>query len=319
MLLARLTELESKVADAVKASRADATIAAYRSDWAHFSDWCLGLGLAPLPAEPTTVAAYLADLANPSGESPGYAASTLARRKTAIGEAHKIAGHGNPCTAELVKLASKGIRRQLGVASTRRKKGLSTADLRAMVAEMDLGRPIEIRDRALLLVGFATALRRASLVGLNVEDVEDHPEGLLVNVRRSKTDQEGIGHRIEVAYGANPETCPVRAYRAWVDAAQISEGPLFRAVDRHGSVGRGRLSDRTVARVVQRHAKRLDRDPAEFGGHSLRRGFATEASRSQASERVIARTTGHTSTKGLTPYIADAELFTDPPSRYLGL
>ena len=315
----RLAELEAKVTANVRASRAESTLEAYASDWADFTTWCKTIGLTPLPAAPGTVAAYLADMADPPDDREPLAHATIVRRKASIGEAHKLAGHPNPCADELVKLASKGIRRQIGVAPQHRKAGVSTADMRAIVVGLDTERLIDVRDKALLLVGYATALRRTSLVGLDVGDIEDHPQGMLVHLRRSKTDQEGAGARIEVEYGTNPETCPVRAYRTWTKAAGIVEGPVFRAVNRGGNISPNRLSGKAVALIIKKHAARIGKDPADFAGHSLRRGFATEAARQGASERTIAHTTQHTSTKGLSPYIEDAEVFTDPPSRYLGL
>ncbi len=315
----RLAELEAKVAEAVRASRAESTLDAYRSDWEDFTTWCATVGLASLPAAPATVAAYLAELADPPDDRAPLLVSTIQRRKASIGEAHKLAGHPNPCTDPLVRLASKGIRRQRGVAPQHRKRGVTTADVRAMVTGLDGAETIDVRDKAVLLVGLATALRRSELVALDVEDLEDHPGGLLVRIARSKTDQEGRGHRIEVAYGEHALTCPVRAYRTWIDTAGIDTGPVFRPITRAGTVGHDRLSDRAVARIIKKHVQRLGFDPDDFAGHSLRRGFATEAARAQAPERTIARTTRHTSTKGLNPYIADAETFTDPPSRYLGL
>lgn len=166
--------------------------------------------------------------------------------------------------------------------------------MRAVVGGLDSDRLIDVRDRALLLTGFATAMRRSELVALEVTDVENHAEGLLVHRRRSKTDQEGSGHRIEVPYGEHMDTCPVwAAYRTWIDEAGIDEagiddGPVFRAVNRHGTVSPAGLNDRTVARIVKKHADRIGRDPADFAGHSLRRGFSTEASRNGAPERTIA-------------------------------
>ncbi len=317
--LERLAELEAKIAHAYRASRSVATLAAYRSDWDDFTNWCHDLNIVPLPAEPSTVAAYLADLASPPGDRPPMAISTIQRRMAALGEAHKAAGHHNPCTDPLVKQVMKGLRRQVGVAPKHRKAGLSTADIRAMVTSLDLGRPIDVRDRALLLVGFATALRRSELVALEVADVEPHPDGMIVHKRRSKTDQEAAGERIEVAYGQHNATCPVRAYRAWLEAANITTGPIFRPVNRHGTVADRAIAPQAVAEVIKKHVARLDLDSTEYAGHSLRRGFSTQAARNGASERTIARTTHHTSIKGLQPYIDDAELFTDPPSKYLGL
>ncbi|MGH1490961.1 MAG: site-specific integrase [Acidimicrobiales bacterium] len=317
--LERLTELESKIVGAVRASRAPSTLAAYRRDWADFTLWCETNGLASMPAAPATVAAYLVELGEAKDDRKALAISTIQRRKASISEAHKLAGHLNPCLDPLVKQVTKGLRRRLGVASKRRKAGLSTADVRAIIGGLDGSVLIDVRDRAVLLLGFATAMRRSELVALEVTDVEDHAEGLLVHRRKSKTDQEGAGHRIEVAYGDHLETCPVRAYRIWIDEAGIDDGPVFRAINRHGTLSPTALSDRGVALIVKKHASQIGRDPAEFAGHSLRRGFSTEASRNGAPERTIASTTGHTSTKGLRPYIEDAETFTDPPSRYLGL
>lgn len=315
----RLAELESKIAGAVQASRAPSTLKAYQRDWADFTLWCESNGLASMPASPATVAAYLVELGEPKDDRPPRAISTIQRRKAAISEAHKLSGEPNPCLDPLVKQVTKGLRRKLGVASTRRKAGLSTADVRAIVGCLDGARLIDVRDKALMLLLFATAMRRSELVALNVADIEDHSDGLLVHRRRSKTDQEGSGHRIEVAYGEHMDTCPVRAYRSWIDEAGIDDGPVFRGVNRHGSVAPTGLNDRTVARIVKKHAERIGKNPDDFAGHSTRRGFSTEASRNGAPDRTIASTTGHTSTKGLRPYIEDAETFTDPPSRYLGL
>jgi len=315
----RLAQLEAKIATAVRRSRSEATLTAYRSDWADFETWCDGLGLPCLPAQPGTVAAYLAELADPSDDRDPLAMSTIQRRVAAIGEAHKSAGHLNPCADPLVKQVTKGIRRTIGVAPKHRKSGLSTADIRAIVTTLDGARLIDVRDKAILLVGFATALRRSELVALELGDVENHPEGVIVHKRRSKTDQEAAGRRIEVAYGEQIVTCPVRALRSWIDAADIEIGPIFRPVNRHSQIGLRALSDRAVANVIKKHVSRLGYDSRDFAGHSLRRGFSTEASRNGASERTIAATTHHTSTKGLQPYIEEAEEFQDPPSRYLGL
>lgn len=317
--LERLADLEAKIATAYRGARSASTLKAYRSDWSDFVTWCEPLTLESLPSEPATVAAYLAELADPPDDRDPLAMSTIERRVAALGEAHKAAGHQNPCMTPLVKQVMKGLRRQLGVAPTQRKAGLSTADVRAIVGALDGNRLIDVRDRAILLVGFATALRRSELVALDVTDFENHPEGLIVHKRRSKTDQESAGERIEVAYGEHLDTCPVRAYRIWIDEAEIADGPVFRSVNRHGTLAERRLSPQSVAGVIKKHVTRLGHNADDYAGHSLRRGFSTEASRNGATERAIARTTHHTSTKGLQPYIEDAELFTDPPSRYLGL
>jgi site-specific recombinase XerD len=314
----RLADLEAKVARAVTRSRAPATLRAYHSDWRDFTLWCETIGASALPATPSVVAAYLAERAEPPDDRRPAAVSTLTRRMAAIGEGHRAAGHPNPCADELVRTTMAGLRRILGVAPVR-KKALVTADLRAMVATLSPSKLLDIRDRALLLLGFAGGMRRSELVGLDVDDLNPVDEGLLVILRSSKTDQEGRGRRVEIVYGTNAATCPVRAVRAWLVASDITSGAVFRPVDRHGRIGATRLSERAVALVVKRHALGLGLAATSYAGHSLRRGMATTASKGGASERTIMRTTGHTSAATVQGYIEDGELFSDPASKYLGL
>jgi site-specific recombinase XerD len=161
-------------------------------------------------------------------------------------------------------------------------------------------------------MGFAGGFRRSELAAIDVEDLEDHPAGLLVWLRHSKTDQEKAGRRIEVVYGSDGATCPVRAARRWLQLSQLSSGPLLRTIDRHGNISARRLSGQAVGMVVKRHMSRLGYDSQDFAGHSLRRGMATTAARNGAAERTIMRTTGHTATETLRGYITEAEAFTDP-------
>jgi integrase len=144
----------------------------------------------------------------------------------------------------------------------------------------------------LLLLGFAGALRRSELVGLDVDNVCEGADGLTVRLRRSKTDQEGAGRTVGIPYGSNPITCPVRAWRAWLEVSGITEGAALRPVDRHGHIGASRLSAPAVALVLKRHAARAGLDPAEFAGHSLRAGLATSAAAAGVPERVIAEQNG---------------------------
>ena len=315
----RLQRLDAKVERAVRSSRAESTINAYRTDFEDFTIWCASNHLTALPAEPVTVARYLSDLAFPDDDRSPLTVATIQRRIASIGEAHKATNNKNPCEHAGVKQAMKGIRRELGIKPHNRKSGLSTADIRAIVDTLDGTRMLHLRDKALLLLGFATALRRSELVALNVKDLETHPEGIIVWKRRSKTDQEGAGAAIEVAYGEHLSTCPVLATRTWIHESALDTGPIFRAVDRHGNVSDRALTPKSVAQIIKKHAARIGHDAGDFAGHSLRRGFSTEAARNGAPERVIATTTHHTTVRGLKPYIEEADRFTDPPSRYLGL
>jgi integrase len=176
-----------------------------------------------------------------------------------------------------------------------------------------------VRDRALLLLGFAGAFRRSELTSLDHEDLEFTPEGLVALLRRSKTDQEAQGRKVGIPYGSNPQTCPVRAVQAWFAASEISTGPIFRRVDRHGKLRAGRLSGYAVALVVKRHAEAAGLDAAKYAGHSLRAGLATSAAIGGASERAIMAQTGHRSVSMVRRYIRDGNLFRENAAAKAGL
>ena len=166
-----------------------------------------------------------------------------------------------------------------------------------------------IRNRALLLLGFAGALRRSELAVLTVDDLERTSDGFVLTLKRSKTDQVGEGRIIGIPYGTHPSRCPVRAIDAWLAEAAITEGPLFRAIDRHGNVGEAAISDRAVALVIKEAALAVGEDPDRFSGHSLRAGLATSSAEAGVPEHIIQDQTGHTSSTMLRRYIRRGSLF----------
>jgi site-specific recombinase XerD len=292
----------SAAVDLARNEKSQATRRAYRTDFGQFLEWCGRRGVIALPASPETVCAYLAHLVE-----IGCKASTISRRIAAIGYAHKLAGHNSPARAEIVNATVRGIRRTIGTA-VHRKTPVTAERVRAMSAAMP-DRLIGLRDRALLLLGFAGAFRRSELVALNVSDVQETADGLRVRICRSKTDQEAQGTTIAIVHGS--VACPVRALKTWLSAASIDEGPLFRAVTKGGKVSSDRLSSRAVSTVVKRHAKALGLDPGAFGGHSLRAGFLTSAAARGASIFKMMDVSRHRSVNTLRGYVRDAELFRD--------
>jgi site-specific recombinase XerD len=292
-------------------SKAENTLRGYRTDWRDFCQWCEGQGLRPLPAFPEAVAAYIAECAS------RLKVGSIQRRLNAIAEAHKAMGAESPTGAGIVRATLKGIRRTLGTAAAQKAAAI-TADIVAMVEATDAGL-IDLRDRALVLLGFAGAFRRSELVGLDVADLAFDRGGLTVTLRRSKTDQDGAGRKIGIPYGSNPDTCPVRIVQAWLQQAAISEGAVFRSLNRHGRVQAGRLSPADVARVVKKLAQRAGLDPAKYAGHSLRAGHATAAAIAGASERSIMAQTGHRSVQMVRRYIRDGSLFRENSAGKLGL
>lgn len=309
----KLDDVASRAIRYAEAGKTEATKRAYRSDFEHFRDWCRDHGLAFLPSSPKAIALYITALADSE-----YSTSTISRRMVAISQAHKLSDYDSPTSSEKVREVWKGIRRELGTAQTG-KRPLLTVEIRQMIQHLDLTRTIDIRDRALLLLGFAGAFRRSELVSLQVEDLEMRQKGLVVTLRRSKTDQDGDGRRIAIPHGRHDETCPVRAVSAWLELLVSPTGPLLRSVTRGGRIKTNPLSGRSVARIVKKRVEAIGLDPTAFGAHSLRSGFATAAARGGASEREIMRQTGHRSHQTVRSYIREGNLFRSNPAEKLGL
>jgi site-specific recombinase XerD len=292
-------------------SKAENTLRGYRADWRNFCDWCASHALCPLPASADVVAAYIA-------ECTGHLkVGSIQRRLNAIAEAHKAMGLESPTHNPAVLNTLKGIKRTIGTAPVQKTAAL-TDDVKAMVAATDSG-IIGVRDRAIVLLGFAGAFRRSELVALDVPDCVFGRDGLTVMLRRSKTDQEGQGRKIGIPYGANPDTCPVRCVQDWLERACVTDGPLFRSINRHGHVNARRLSGTDVARIVKKLTERAGLDASKYAGHSLRSGHATSAAIAGASERSIMAQTGHRSVQMVRRYIREASLFRDNSAGKLGL
>jgi integrase len=247
-----------------------------------------------------TLARYIAERAD------RHRPSTVARRVVGIGRAHVAYGFADPSKDPLVRAVLRGVRRELGTAQ-RRAAPLLRDDLLAVLERL----PADlrgVRDRALLLLGFAGGLRRSEIVQLDVEDLKFVPDGLTVRLRHSKTDQEGAGRMIAVPYGRTA-ACPVGAVRRWLDASGTQAGPVFRRISRRGVVSAGRLSDQVVSRVVKQQVASLGKSPDAYSGHSLRAGFVTSAAQAGAGFLMIQQQTGHRSVAMLNRYVRVADLF----------
>lgn len=290
-------ELRARVERFVNASRAHNTRRAYAGAWAEFEQFCRERGYPALPTPPQAVIDYVTALAE-----AGQKAATIQVKLAAIGFMHESAELANPVKSPQVRVTMSGIRRTIGTAA-RRKAPVTLDDLRAMVRAT--GDDLRgLRDRALLLVGWAGAFRRSELAGLDVEDI--HVNGVLkVHLKRSKTDQEGAGS-VKVIPATGGDLCPIAALRAWLDAASIRSGAVFRSIDRWGHVRGARLTDRDIARIVKRIAEAAGLDPRQFSGHSLRAGFITQAASAGVPEWKIQEVSGHKSAQVLRRYIRDA-------------
>lgn len=289
--------LPQHVADLVRDSIAGNTRKAYALDLARFEAWG-----GTLPASDRMVARYIAD------HAATHAPTTLSRWLVSLGKAHRAAEFADPCCSELVKASLRGAYRT----SERRPapaKALLRDDL-FMALDIMGARLKDARDRALLLIGFAGAFRRSELVGLNLDDIEHVRHGIIVNLRRSKTDQLGHGRRIGIPLGRTRH-CPVIALSDWIVRSGLDQGPMFRPIDRHGRIAHQRLSNEAVSCIIKQRLQAAAIDPEGYSGHSLRAGFATSAAMAGATTSKIRAQTGHKSDAMLGRYVRDGSLFID--------
>jgi site-specific recombinase XerD len=284
----------------------------YQSHTKHFGNWCRKHNLISLPATPETIALYLTDRAN-----EGCKVSTLSQAMAAIKAAHELTDHENPCDSKKLKIVWQGIRRELGVAQDQ-KAPLLISDLKKILENIP-HTLTGIRNKAILLIGFSGAFRRSEVVSLKTSDLMWTNEGLMILLRRSKTDQDGAGRQIAIPYGKNANCCPVLALKNWLEKSQIKGGSIFRKIDRHGNISEKPLTDQSVALVLKQCASSVGIDPSKLSGHSLRAGLVTEAAKAGKSPYVIMNQTGHKSVEMVMRYVREANLFENNASSGLGL
>jgi integrase len=289
------SDLPTSVATYVRDSLAENTRRAYLSDLGEFVRWG-----GSIPASAETVAAYLAARAN------ALAVASLVRHVASISKAHEARALLNPTRSELVRATLRGIKRTRGCAQ-REAKPLLRDDLLLVLDAMGEGLK-DIRDCALLLIGFAGALRRSELVGLDLGDIEHVRQGIILNLRQSKTDQDSHGRKIGIPHGRT-RWCPVAALDAWVAASGIAEGAIFRPVDRHARLQPARLSGEAVSLVVRERVAAARLDPTRYSGHSLRAGLATSAAQAGVPTWRIRAQTRHASDAMLARYIREGGAF----------
>lgn len=284
------------VSDYLRASLSDSSRRSYCADLNQFLSWG-----GTIPASPEMIAIYLA------AHAEQHAIATLARRLASIGKAHTAQSLPSPTDSQLVRATLRGIRRLQGSAQ-RQVAPAVKEDVLYMIDGL-LGTK-GIRDKALLLIGFAGAFRRSELVAIAAADIEQAKQGLIVNLIRSKTDKDGKGRKVAIPY-ARGAVCPVLALQHWLEVAGITQGPIFRAVNRHGTISDAALTPQAVALIVKERAQAVGLDASKYSGHSLRAGLVTSASQAGVSSWKIRAQTGHKSDAMLARYIRDANIFVD--------
>ena len=301
-----------------KAARAPATLRAYAADWHIYNVWCVSRGLTPLPAHPEQIAAFVANQAD-AGAKP----STIDRRVAAIGHYHRASRYPAPTAhpeAGGLREALAGIRNAKKTKKTR-KDAADASALREMLAEITGEGLRAKRDRALLAVGMAAALRRSELVGLKLENVGVLEKGLELYLGATKTDQAGEGATIAIPEGSRIR--PKALLLDWIAAVRAMEGgiertrdeeagmPLFRRLTRGDELTDDPMSDKAVARLVKRCAGAAGYDASKFSGHSLRAGFLTEAASQGATIFKMQEVSRHKTVQILSEYVRSADRFRD--------
>jgi len=283
---------------------------AYSRDWTDFTNWCTEHVRTSLPATPAVAALYIADFLG-----RGRKVTTAARRATSIAYYHRQAGLESPADTTVWSVIT-GARRERCERPVQ-KRPITVSDLHVMVAHLAGSPAFRTRNRAILLFGFASALRRASIASLDLADLEFQDRGVLVMVRHEKNDRIGRGRTLAVPFGST-ELCPVRALEEWLELRGRQPGPLFTGIDR-GKVTTNRLHPSRVGIVVQEAAESAGYDRREYGGHSMRAGFATESLALGVGEIRVAAQTGHRSLESLRRYYRPPDPFAGNPCGALGL
>ena len=292
-LITDVRSLEIETLKNLKNSKADNTLRAYQSDFSDFSIFCSKNGFSFMPTQPKIIALYITHL------SKSCKFSTLKRRIASISVIHKLKGHYLDTKHPIIMENLLGIKRTLG-SRQKAKKPILINDLKLIIKAIGKDK---IRDKALILVGFAGGFRRSELVNIYFQDIDFVPEGVKILIRRSKTDQSGEGSIKAIPYFENQEFCPVIALKDYLNKK------FSNSDKRKKEIKIFEISDKSVALIIKRYAEKAGLDSSKYAGHSLRSGFATTAAEFGAEERNIMAMTGHKTTQMVRRYIQEANLF----------
>ena len=291
-LITDVKNLELETLKNLKNSKAHNTLRAYQADFNDFTEFCKKNGFNSLPTDSKIIALYLTHL------SVFSKFSTLKRRLASIKVIHRLKGHYIDTKHPIISENLMGIKRKLGVKQMS-KKPILLNDLKLIIQAIDDEKNEfkKIQNKALILIGFAGGFRRSELVSIEYDDVDFVNEGVKINIKKSKTDQIGIGMTKAIPYFKNTKFCPVVSLKEWINYAKINSGRIFK------------ISDKTVALIIKKYALISGLDHSKYAGHSLRSGFATSTAETGADERSIMAMTGHKTTQMVRRYIQEANLF----------
>ena len=291
-LVTVVKNLELETLKNLRSSKASNTLRAYKADYKDFASFCFRNGFKTMPSEPKIISFYLTYL------SKSCKFSTLKRRLASISVIHRLSGHYIDVKHPMIAENLMGIKRTKGIYQ-KTKKPILFNELKSIVDAIDKydNEKNRLKNRALILIGFAGGFRRSELVAIDYEDVDFVSEGVKIFVKRSKTDQSGEGMTKGIPYFANQKICPVISLKNWIEKSEIRSGKIFD------------MSDKSVALTIKKYAAIAGLDSNKYSGHSLRSGFATSTAELGAEERSIMAMTGHKTTQMVRRYIQEANLF----------
>ena len=307
-LITDIKALHEETLNNLKNSKANNTIRAYKSDFKDFGGFCAKNGLKSLPTEPKIVSLYLTYLSAKDAKM-----STLRRRLVSIGVIHRLKGHYLDTKHPIIIENLMGIKRKKG-SYQKGKKPILINHLKLIIDEIDKNTSDEtgirkLRDKTMILLGFAGGFRRIELISIDYEDLEFVDEGVKIFIRKSKTDQFGEGMIKGLPYFTNQQYCPVWHLKKWLEISEIKSGPIFRRFFKGLNLGKNRLTDQSVALFLKKYLSNAGIENQDYSGHSLRSGFATVSAEAGADERSIMAMTGHKTTQMVRRYIKEANLF----------
>ena len=307
-LITDIKALHEETLNNLKNSKASNTIRAYKSDFKDFGAFCVKNGFKPLPTEPKIVSLYLTHLSMKDVKM-----STLRRRLVSIGVIHRLKGFYLDTKHPIIIENLMGIKRKKG-SYQKGKKPILINHLKLIIEAIDKDISDEtgirkLRDKTIILLGFAGGFRRIELISIDFEDLEFVSEGVKIFIRKSKTDQFGEGMLKGLPYFDNQKFCPVWHLQKWLEVSKIKSGPIFKRFSKGLILGKNRLTDQSVALFLKKYLSRAGIENQNYSGHSLRSGFATVSAESGADERSIMAMTGHKTTQMVRRYIQEANLF----------
>ena len=307
-LITDIRALHEETLNNLKNSKANNTIRAYKSDFKDFGGFCAKNGLKSLPTEPKIVSLYMTYLSTMDAKM-----STLRRRLVSIGVIHRLKGHYLDTKHPIIIENLMGIKRKKG-SYQKGKKPILINHLKLIIDEIDKDTYDEtgirkLRDKTIILLGFAGGFRRIELISIDYEDLEFVAEGVKIFIRKSKTDQFGEGMIKGLPYFTNQQYCPVWHLKKWLEISEIKSGPIFRRFFKGLNLGKNRLTDQSVALFLKKYLSNAGIENQDYSGHSLRSGFATVSAEAGADERSIMAMTGHKTTQMVRRYIKEANLF----------